>query len=102
MVNVPETPTQSGMDAPKRVMVVYGSESGNAKRGIDRMVKKWTAKEGVKNFEIVDTITGNAMAKRLGTGDGTAQAKNLEFIAKVCEICSGCQCLPRPCCRNAG
>jgi len=82
-----ETPTQAralGKDGPTRVLCVYGSESGNAKRGLDRVVKKWKAAAN-GTFEIVDVITGNALAKRLG-GGGQASAKNLEYIAQMCDV----------------
>ena len=61
-----------------RVLAVYGSESGTAKRGLDRLVKKWAnAQDG--NFDIIDTITGNALAKTLGMG-GLATAQRLEEL----------------------
>jgi hypothetical protein len=68
-----------------RVLCIYGSESGNAKRGIDRWVKKWSAREG-RRFEIVDTRTGNEVAKSLATGGGQAMAKNLEFLAQNYDV----------------
>ena len=67
------------------MLCIYGSESGNAKRGIDRWVKKWSAREG-RRFEIVDTRTGNEVAKSLATGGGQAMAKNLEFLAQNYDV----------------
>lgn len=63
---------------PARVLVVYGSESGNAERGIRRWVKKWLARENLQ-FEICDIVTGNSVAKRLG-GESEANPKNLEWL----------------------
>ena len=61
-----------------RVLVVFGSETGNAERGIRRWTKKWAEREGLK-FEVCDIVTGNSITKQLG-GDGEANAKNLEFL----------------------
>ena len=74
------------MDAGKlKVIVVYGSESGTTKRGIDRWVKKWEKRDG-RNFEIGEVVTGNALVKRLRTGDGNAQATNLEFLSQQYDV----------------
>jgi len=79
-------PQSKAMDGRKaRVLVAYGSESGNAKRGIDRWVKKWNAMGGL-NFEIVETLTGNQLKKRCQTGDGNAQAIKLEYIVQNFDV----------------
>jgi len=86
MVSVASTPAQHQMDAGKlKVIVVYGSESGTTKRGIDRWVKKWDKRDG-RNFEIGEVVTGNALVKRLRTGDGNAQATNLEFLSQQYDV----------------
>ena len=41
MPDIDATPMQSELHKKTRVLIVYGSESGNAKRGIGRWVKKW-------------------------------------------------------------
>jgi len=88
-MDVASTPTQAkGLSKKVRVMAVYGSESGNAKRGIDRLVKKWTSKPEC-NFEVVATMTGNELTKKLG-GAGQASAKNLEFVAQTCDVLLVC------------
>ena len=80
------TPSQtSAISAKTRVLVVYGSESGNAKRGITRYIKKWEAMPD-RNFEIVGMHTGNEIAKKCKTGDGTAMANNLEFVSQLCDV----------------
>ena len=82
---VAATPTaRSGMSAKVRLLVVYGSESGNAKRGITRWIKKWEASESVP-FTVVDFISGNELYQRCG-GSGQAQAKNLESVAQCCDV----------------
>ena len=60
---------------------MYGSESGNAKRGIDRWVKKWSKMDNLK-FEVVETLTGNEVTKRIRTTEGNAAAANLEFLVQ--------------------
>ena len=40
------------MGSKTRVLVVYGSESGNAKRGIDRILKKWKALPSLRPGEV--------------------------------------------------
>ena len=72
------------MSAKVRLLVVYGSESGNAKRGITRWIKKWEASESVP-FTVVDFISGNELYQRCG-GSGQAQAKNLESVAQCCDV----------------
>lgn len=73
------------MNRKKRVMCVYGTESGNSKARLQKLVKKWQ-KEGGANFEIVgDILSGNQLSKKLG-GEGNASAKNLEFIAQSCDV----------------
>ena len=82
---VAATPTsRNGMSAKARLLVVYGSESGNAKRGITRWIKKWEASESVP-FTVVDFISGNELYERCG-GSGQAQAKNLESVAQCCDV----------------
>ena len=49
-----------------RVLAVYGSESGTAKRGLDRLVKKWANKPD-RRFDVLDMVTGNVLAKMLET-----------------------------------
>ena len=79
------TPTQSDcIDRLCRVLVVYGSESGNAKRGIMRWISKWKAR-GDLQFEITDILSGNELVAQCG-GQGTAQAKNLEWVAQRCDV----------------
>ena len=46
-----------------RVLVVYGTESGNAKRGIEKMAKKWQA----AGVEIDTIIEGNAAVSKFDT-----------------------------------
>ena len=61
-----------------RVLAIYGSESGTAKRGLDRLVKKW-ANEPDRRFDVLDMVTGNVLAKMLGR-DGLATAQSLEEL----------------------
>ena len=85
MVNVSQTPLQSDMNSKPRVLCVYGSETGNSKRGIERHVKKWLAKQDL-NFELKETISGNELNKRLRSGEGQAQAASLEYLAQACDV----------------
>ncbi len=87
MPNVVATPTQAQVCGKTRVLCVYGSESGNAKRGLDRLLKKWKA--AASNFEIIDVLTGNELAKKLG-GGGNASAKNLEYVAQRADVLLVC------------
>ena len=82
MSSPPKTPGKK-----TRVLCVYGSESGNAKHGLERLVRKWKA--AATNFEIVDVLTGNELAKKLG-GGGNASAKNLEFVAQTADVLLVC------------
>mmetsp|Transcript_20419 Transcript_20419/g.36827 ORF Transcript_20419/g.36827 Transcript_20419/m.36827 type:complete len:233 (-) Transcript_20419:31-729(-) len=50
----------------KRVLVVYGSESGTAKGAIKRITAEWMKKEGLK-FTVADTMEGNAAAEQFST-----------------------------------
>lgn len=46
-----------------RVLVVYGSESGNARRGITKIVNKW--KESGADFTIEGIVAGNSLGQDL-------------------------------------
>ena len=48
-----------GRSDPPRVLCVYGTESGNAKRGIQTLQKKWE-KRGA-TFKICSVVEGNAV-----------------------------------------
>lgn len=87
--DVARTPaTADALGRKAKVLCVFGSESGNAKRGIDRWIKKWSATEG-RRFEIGDIMSGNDLEKKLG-GDGNASAKNLEWIAQNYDVLLVC------------
>ena len=71
-----------------RVLLVYGSESGTAQRGIERHCKKWAAKQsqgGGRPFDITKSVSGNELQRTLG-GDGVASAVNLEYIAQTYDV----------------
>ena len=86
MSQVSATPTQNdGMDKKVRILCVYGSESGTAKRGINKLVKRWQATQHSSAFEVVGIMTGNELTAQLG-GSGTASAKNLEGIVQRCDV----------------
>lgn len=89
MVGLSATPAQSEMNRKLRVLCVYGSESGNAKRGIDRWVKKWSKMDNLK-FEVVETLTGNEVTKRIRTTEGNAAAANLEFLVQSYDVLLFC------------
>lgn len=89
MGEVTRTPqTTDALGQKAKVLCIFGSESGNAKRGIDRWVKKWQAHEGC-HFQIGDIMSGNEVEKKLG-GDGNASAKNLEWIAQNYDVLLVC------------
>jgi len=72
------------MNRKTRVLVVYGSESGTAKHGIQRLIKRWTA-ENSTAFEVTGVVTGNELTQSLG-GEGQATAKNLENVVAKCDV----------------
>ena len=84
MGDIKPTPAQADMGKP-RVLCVYGSETGNSKRGIERHVKKWCKQEGL-SFAVKEVISGNELNKRLRSGDGQAQAASLEYLAQQCDV----------------
>jgi len=55
-----------GRGAPVRIQVVYGTESGNAKRNIENLVKKWS-KENT-NLEFASILDGNSAASKIKDG----------------------------------
>ena len=82
---VKATPSQADVKQRKiRVLCVYGSESGTAKRGIETLAKRWAAKQS-SAFEVIGCKTGNELARSLG-GEGTASAKNLEAVVQQCDV----------------
>ena len=50
-----------------RVLVVYGSESGTAKRGIEKLVKKW--KDGNDALTFVKVMEGNEASSLIQSGE---------------------------------
>ena len=84
MSHVDATPKQAGMDKKVRILCVYGSESGTAKRGINKLVQRWQAKQS-SAIDVVGVLTGNELTRSLG-GSGTASAKNLEGIVQRCDV----------------
>ena len=66
----------SGIDeAPSRVLCIFGSETGNSRRGLERMARSWTAACDDESFTIEAVLEGNAVAS-----DG------LEALAKRCDV----------------
>lgn len=53
---------KGGRGSPK-VLVVYGTESGNAKRGIEKIAKKWQA----AGVEVDSIVEGNSMVSKFDT-----------------------------------
>ena len=56
-----------GGRAEMRVLVVYGSESGTAKRGIEKLVKKW--KDGNDALTFVKVMEGNEASSLIQSGE---------------------------------
>lgn len=51
----------NGLKPSCRVLIVYGSESGNSKRAIQRIAKNWSAREEKCAFDVVDIVAGNSI-----------------------------------------
>jgi sulfite reductase alpha subunit-like flavoprotein len=70
----------------KRVLVAYGSETGGTHAQIKMLVKKWQADGTDGKFDIVGVFSGNELAKTLSSGTGGAQAKNLDYLLRRCDV----------------
>ena len=53
---------KGGRDAAARVLCIYGSESGNAKRGMEKIAKKLESEVGLT---IVEVCEGNSIGEDL-------------------------------------
>jgi sulfite reductase alpha subunit-like flavoprotein len=47
--------------APLRILLVFGSESGTAERGIATLAKQWTKSGDAAKFKIVGNVSGNSV-----------------------------------------
>ena len=67
------------MPSPSRVLVVYGSETGNARRGILKCVDTWQAKsDGSFTVRTEDVMDGNSAKEKYSVAE---MAKNFDVSA---------------------